>query len=226
MNFDQIFEAYYNLYLLESETPDSADDEYIIALRLANEAVSRWENYDGTYWQELFTTRVASGDGAATITAGTTDYAAPADFKEAGGHVKLIKDGSTVGMFPIIQPQEAQFRKDESKYAYFTGNASDGFTLKLNPIPTANIEGATIEYVYYRLASRFARGSDATEMPIPYFVVYRMLANRFRGSRNPYYQTALQEAEDSLKTMLLMNSSGSWADPWKLPDNSGTTWGL
>ena len=227
MNFDQIFEAYYNLYLLESDTPTSTDEEYKVALRLANEAVSRWENYDGTYWKELFTTRVASQDGGAALQANVKVYDTPANFKEAGGYVKATNStGQVVASYQIIESNQAQFLSDQSSYCFFTGNIGEGYQLNINPAPVTSMTGAIIDYVYYKQANRFATGADITEMPIPYFAVHRMLANRFRGSRNPYYSTALQEAEDALKTMLLMNNSGSWANPWKLPDNSGSIWGV
>ena len=54
--YSDIFTAYYTLYRSEATVPASTDDEYTIGLRFANEAISRWANYDSTYWKELFTT--------------------------------------------------------------------------------------------------------------------------------------------------------------------------
>ena len=62
-------------------------------------------------------------------------------------------------------------------------------------------------------------------MPNPYFIVHRMLAQQFRASRNPYYSSALRDAEDALKIMQIDNNSGSWANPWSQADNSGTVFG-
>ena len=226
MNFDEIFEAYYTIYQMETDTPASTEDEYIIALRLANEAVNRWDNYDGTYWKELFTTRISSGDGTGTISTGVVDYDCPDDFKEAGGLVKLYDSNNALQQtYKILEPQEVQFQSEQATYAYFTGNPGEGHILHLNPAPTSNMDGWTIDYTYYKTATRFESGSDTTEMADPYFVVHRALANRFRGSRNPYYTSAKKDAEDVLKTMQLQNNSGSWANPWKLADNSGSSWG-
>lgn len=227
MDYDDIFEAYYTLYRLESETPNSSDDEYIIGMRLANEAVRRWANYDGTYWKELFTTaQTNSFGGVVTITTGTSAYLAPTAFREAGGFIK-IKDanGNTVRTYPIIEPQEAQFKGDNSSYAYFTGGGSATHTLHLNPAPDAAINGFAIDYIYYKFPGLFSAGADFTDMQEPYFIVHRMLANRFRGSRNPYYASAKADAEDALRTMQAINNSGSWANPWSLADNSGSVWG-
>ena len=225
MSLDDLFTAYYTLYRTEASIPASTDDEYTIFIPLANEAINRWANYDNTYWKELFTTLVQAGEGT-TVSTDVTDYDAPDDFREAGGFIQIKdSDNNTVRTYAIIEPQEAQFRTDNSQYAYFTGSQAEGFTLHLNPKPDTAINGMTIDYVYYKFPTLLSSGSDITEMSQPYFIVHRALANRFRGSRNPYYQSAKADAEDVLKTMQMENNSGSWANPWKLADNSGSQWG-
>jgi hypothetical protein len=227
MDYDAIFEAYYNLYRLEAATPGTTDDEYVIGMRLANEAINRWANYDGTYWNTLFTTLQTQDDGDKTFVLAQSDYAAPTDFKEAGGYVKVLDvAGNTVRRIPIIEPNEAQFRSDQASYCYFTGDPNNGFTLHINGAIDTSIAGFSMDYIYYKKPTLFTAGTSVTEMPDPYFAVNRMLAQRFRGSRNPYYASAKADAEDGLKTMQAENNSGSWANPWKLADNSGTVWGM
>ena len=228
MTFDQIFEAYYNLYRTEAETPDSSDDEYTVALRLANEAINRWENYDNTYWKELFVTLGTSTAGGETVLAASqTEYGTPDDMREPGGYV-IVRDssGSMVGRYPILEPQDAQFKSDNSKFAYFTGDPNNGFILHLNPAPTSSDAGKTIDYVYYRKATVIEDGNTVVDMTDPYFIVHRMLSNRFRGSRDPYCAAAKQDAENALQMMQMNNNSGTWANPWSLADNSGASWGL
>lgn len=231
MDFDEIFEAYYNLYRAEATTPDNADDEYVIAMRLANEAITRWANYDNTYWNELFTTLQSSTQVSpalvTTITTGTTTYTTPTDFKEAGGTVKVLNsNGNVVQRYPIVQPEEVQNLGDMSTYAYFLGNPKDGYTLHLNPAPTSNLNGLDIDYVYYKKPTLITTGADITEMKNPYFMVHRMLGNRYRVSRNPYYSSALRDAEDALRIMQLENNSGTWTNPPVQTDNSGSIWGM
>jgi hypothetical protein len=225
MTFDEIFEAYYTLYRLEADIPASDDDEYVIAIPLANEAVKRWAAYDATYWKELFTTLRLSGE-TTTIATDQTEYDAPDDFKEAGGFVKVLdSNNNTIRTYAIIEPQDAQFKGDMTQYCFFTGDPGNGFTLHLNPAPDSSVDGMTLDYVYYKQPTLFTTGADVTEMSEPYFIIHRMLANRFRGSRNPYYGSAKADAEDVLRTMQMANNSGNWSDPWKLADNSGSTWG-
>lgn len=226
MTYTELFAAYYSQYRAEATIPASTDDEYIIGMRLANEAVNRWANYDNVYWRELFDTNLTDGSGDQTIVTGQTQYTAPDNMREAGGFIKVLSaTGTTVRTYPILEPQDAQFRSDSASYAYFTGDVSNGYTLNLNPAPDASVSGLRIEYVYYKLPTLFAAGGDVSEMSQPYFIVHRMLANRFRASRNPYYTDAVADAEDILKTMQMDNNSGNWAAPWKMADNSGAQFG-
>ena len=228
MDYDTIFEAYYAQYRAESDTPTSTDDEYIIGMRYANAAISRWEHYDGTYWKELFTTaQENSTGGVTTITAGTKTYAAPTAMREAGGTIKVVNSaGQTVQEYPILEPQQVQFQADNATYAYFTGNPTGGFTLHLNPAPQASLDGLDIDYVYYKKATKFTTGTDETEIANPYFIVHHMLYPRFRASRNPYMNTALRDAEEALKNMQQDNNSGTWANPWQVEDTSGSEFGV
>lgn len=227
MDFNSIFTAYYSLFRADSDIPTSTDDEYTVGLRLANEAINRWQNFDGTYWKDLYTTaQTNSTGGVVTISKGTKTYVAPTAFREAGGYVKVLdSNGNTVQSYPIIEPQEAQFKNDNSTYAYFTKAVTGIFTLHLNPAPTSSLNGMGIDYVYYKNPTLFTTGTDITEMGDPYFIVHRMLSSQFRAARNPYYTSAKADAENALKQMQIDNNSGSWANPWSLADNSGSVWG-
>ena len=290
--FSDLFSAYYRQYRMEATVPASTDDEFTVALSLANEAINYWANYDSTYWKELFTTLQTDGGGAQTIVTSQTAYLAPANFREAGGFIR-VKDssGNTTQTYPIIEPQDVQFKGDDSTYAYFTrgrlyystGTASQstttvtgsgttwtsamvgmqiqfvtgetatitafgsttsltvspsqtvasgtykivnpGYTLNINPAPTSTLNGLDIDYAYYKDPAEFTTGTSTTEMANPYFIVHRMLASRFRGSRNPFRNDAKADAENALKIMQADNNSGSFANPWSIADNSGTTWG-
>lgn len=227
MTFDQIWTAFYSQYRADADIPTSADDEYTVGLRLANEAINYWENYDNVYWKELFATLQTASTGAVTtITTSTKTYAAPTAFKEAGGNVKVLDSNSyVIQTYPIIEPQEAQFKDDNAEYAYFTQAVTGLFTLHINPAPTSTLNGKSIDYVYYKTATTFSTGSSTTEMSNPYFIVHRMLASQFRSARNPYYSSAKADGENAIRIMQLQNNSGTWANPITMSDTSGTVFG-
>lgn len=226
MDLSDLFAAYYIQYRTEAVTPNSSSDEFIIFTGLANEAINRWANYDNTFWKELYTTNQIDDSGDTLIAANTQQYETSATFRIAGGFVRLFDNlGNTQVRLPIIEPQDVQFQADIALYAWFQGDPNNGFTLNINPTPISSWVGLNIDYVFYQIPNLLANATDLPQMSQPYFIVHRSLANRFRGSRNPYYQAAKNDAEDVLKTMQMENNSGNWADPWKLADNSGGTFG-
>lgn len=223
MNQDELFAAYYLQYRTEADTPNSEDDEYKVFTGLANEGINRWSNYDNTFWKELWQTLQISGDGDLNLVAGQNEYECPEDMRIAGGKIRVFdNNGATQMRIPIIEPQDAQFMGDMASYAFFTGDPNNGFTLTINGEISVDMDGLNMNYIYYRKPDLLTAGggTDLPQMSQPYFIVHRALANRFRGSRNPYYQSAKNDAEDILKTMQMENNSGTWADPWKLADNS------
>jgi len=123
MTYSEIFTAYYSQFRADYDVPGETDDEYLVGMRLANEAINYWANYDATYWNELFDTNRTDGSGDQTIVLGQSIYNAPINFKEAGGAIRVLNPtGATQQIYPIIEPHEAQFRTDNSTYAYFTSS--------------------------------------------------------------------------------------------------------
>lgn len=164
LTYDEIFTAYYSLFRADSDVPASTDDEYTVGMRLANEAIARWANYDGVYWKELFSTNQTDGSGSQTIVTGDQTYAAPTNFKEAGGFVKVNNsDGNEVKRYPIIEPHEAQFMGNDTTYCYFTrgsqfystGTASQSGT-------TVTGSGTTWTSAMVGMQFVFATGESAT----------------------------------------------------------------
>lgn len=226
LTYDQIFTAFYSLFRADSDVPSSIDDEYIVGMRLANEAINYHSNYEGEYWNELFSTNQTDATGGLLIITGTATYAAPTNFREAGGFIRILDaDNKQITAYPRINPQEAQFMSGDSTYAYFTTAVTGAATLHLNPAPTANLSGLKIEYIYYKNPTMFTTGASTTEMANPYFIVHRMLAMQFRAARNPYYSSALKDSENTIRLMQLDNTSGSWDNPPVLTDNSGSSFG-
>lgn len=164
MTFDDIYTAFYSQYRSDSDVPVSGDDEYTVGMRLANEAINRWANYDATYWKDLFTTLQTNGGGTQTISTGVQNYLAPANFREAGGFVKVLDtDGSTKATYPIIEPHEAQFRDDNSSYAYFTQGQNYYSTGTVSQATTTLTgSGTTFTSAMVGMTVQFDSGETAT----------------------------------------------------------------
>lgn len=164
MTYDDIFTTYYSLFRADSDIPASTDTEYIVGMRLANEAINYWANYEGVYWRELYDTNQTDGSGTQTITTGVTTYNAPTNFREAGGFVRILDaNGNTIQRYPRIEPSEAQFKGDNSSYAYFssspvyysTGTASQTLT-------TVTGVGTTWTSAMVRMQFVFSTGETGT----------------------------------------------------------------
>lgn len=162
--FDDIWIAYYSEFRADSDIPTSSDDEYTVGMRLANEAINRWQNYDGTYWNQLFTTAQLDGGGTQTISTGVTNYLAPGNFREAGGFVR-VKDsnGNDRATYAIIEPHEAQFKDSMANYAYFTRGQNYYSTGTISQsATTATGSGTTFTSAMVGMQIQYASGETAT----------------------------------------------------------------
>lgn len=230
MTFQNIFNEYYTLLRGDSDIPDSTDDEWKIAIQLANQSIRRWDRVDGMLWKELFQQLSNADDGDRTVITGITDYETPSDFRKPGGWVFYKdSDGNTQVKLKVIEPFESQLYTDESDYAYFTGDPNSGYTLTVNPAPASSENGYSIEYMYYKNPTYFAStetGTTTVEMSDPNFIVQDMLANRYRNMQKwPAYQTARKDADQALANMINDNVVGTHYNSWKVPDPDGGGFG-
>lgn len=232
LTFKQLFDTYYTLYRGEDTPPATTDPEWVIAIRLYNNAVLRMATMDDTKWNFLYGTLQGSSQVSPalvrTLASSITSYTAPTDMAEPGGQLSYIDLSGNRTNYPIIQPHEVQIQGANSKYGYFTGNQQDGFVLHTNPVPSTTEVGFGIDYIYYKkptlLVSSTADGTIETGTSLvapgdPSYYYNHMLANRWRPDENfNSYQTALRDAEEALKGMKLKNNSGSYYNQWSVSD--------
>ena len=186
----------------------TTDDEYLVARKYANDAIFRWEFYDNTKWNELWTDLTSASDGTKTLTAGTWDYSCPSDMRYPASWVRTIGVNSSSVTFWRVIPVEksADYADSTDKVCWFTGSIKDGFTLNFNPKVTLTT-GDTIKYEYYKQATTFSSSTDTTEMSDPYFIVYWIL-QRFLKNDGEDNSQELQEADIRLEQMRTVNLSG------------------
>ena len=200
-------DAIHTLYEVDATTPASTDDDYLLRRRLINIAINRWEKNMGILWNELWTNTTLNSTGAVlTLSTTTTIYAAPDAFVFAGGFVRITDGTDTLSTIAVIKPEEAQINTTHLA-AYFTGNPKTGYDLNLTQEPGDSLNGKILEYDYYKMASASTLTTDIPEMSDPYYIVYAVVAELHKGDNNiNLYQTALQEAEERIKQMVMKNT--------------------
>lgn len=214
MTENEILDTVYSLYETDTTNWDTDDEEYLAGREFCNAAIKRWEFYDNTKWNELYTTLTAAADGTKTIATSDWDYDMPTDFRRLTSFVRT-KDSSDAVTFwtPIPSHQRAEFAKGEAKVVWVTGSEKAGFVLNFNPnIDLTTYNGDTIEYEYYKQATTFSATTSTTEMADPYFIVYFVLA-RFLKNDGEDNIEELQEADARLETMRVANMSGLFGVP-------------
>lgn len=232
MTFSQLFAHYYTLYRAEGTPPATTDDEWTIAIRLYNNALLRMAAMDDTKWNFLWGTLQTSTQVSPalvrTLATSTTTYVAPADMAEPGGLIAYVDSLGNRTTYPVIQPHEVQTQGALTHYAYFTGDAQNGWTCHINPTPSTAEVGLSLDYIYYKKPTLLIASTDDGTVETgttvvaggdPAFYYNHMLAQRYRADESySNYQTALRDAEEALKSMKLKNNSGSYYNQWSMQD--------
>jgi len=217
MTEQDIQNAIQALYEATADTLSSSDDDYLTRRQLINRALHRWENTPGYFWDSLWAQK-----GDQTVVAGTSAYAAPANFRRPGGFVDLYDtNGNRAIRLRVVKPNDAQALDPKAQLAYFTGDPINGYFLNLSPVPASGDSyiGYTIKYNYYKKATEYTASTSVSEIPDPEYVIHSAVAELWKNDRNmASYQSSLAEAEERLKGMQIAQFSEiDWQDN-SIPD--------
>jgi hypothetical protein len=197
MNEEDIIKSIYYLVEIDSEPWGTSDDEYLTARGLANIAIDRWEKYENTSWNELFAKY--SDYESNNVTTDSYSYNCPDDFVRPCSFVRVNGE-----LYDVKKPQElASLKESTDKWVYFMGNPNDGYTLNFNPNITM-VADQTLDFEYYKSATKFTTSTDVSEMSDPYFIVYFVAAHMGDEGINTDY---FQMAEARLEQMKTVNTS-------------------
>lgn len=240
MDYQTIFNEYYIQYRGDSQIPLSTDPEWAIAAGMGNTAIRRWANVDAEDWDVLWTTAAAEGFTATYVGTSAsptiTTYDCPDTMERPGGYVKMTDPVSAAYiLINVVKLQDVQNTTPSAPFAYFIGNAQQGYQMVLNFSGSSN-NGWTIDFPIYKKPTYFDTslvingngainedGTTVTECPDSSFIINYMLAFRFRSNRNfPAYQTAKGDAETALKNMQQKNGTGTPGNTWNLNDTNST----
>lgn len=189
------------LYEVDSTSPSSGDEDYTVWTALFNIGIDLWENEEGVLWKELFVKLSAAADGDKT-TDGTTSYSVPTDFRHEASSYVWIGTGTTKTSYRVIPIEKVQlYENDKGNWCYFTTS-----TLEFNPNLTLDT-GSTINYNYYKQASKLTTSTDTFDMSDPMFCVFYALSELKKEEGDP---TASAIATQKLEAMKTKNISPTW----------------
>lgn len=218
MDFTTLFALFWTKFRGDNTPPGTTDPEWKIAIRNYNSALDRLENFDDTKWDFLKTRLKLSTQVSPvldyTLNTGDTFFVAPTDMLYPGP--LYWKTGTTGVQYPpikVYKPEDVGSLNQYSQWGYFLGDKNSGFTFYINPTVPSNENGFTLDYMYYKKATRLNADTEVgTTIVIgadSEFLAGYMAAQRFLDSRNfPAYQVMKRDSEESLKGMKLRNNSG------------------
>lgn len=188
-----------SLYEGDTSAPTSGEDDFTYWTSLINIAVNMWETEEGMLWKELFVKLADASDGDKTTVADTHSYTLPTNFKfHAGGYV-WIGSGTSKTALKVINPEQYQlYANTEEHVCWFTAT-----TLEFNPNMTVT-GGYTINYDYYKYATKLASGTDTFEMSDPMFAVYYALSELRKDEGDTTSGAIATQKLEAMKTKNIM----------------------
>jgi hypothetical protein len=203
------------LYNFSSSAPSSGEEDYAVWLALLNVAVNLWESEEGILWNELFVKLADAADGDKTTAAADDSYSTPTDFRFSAGGYVWLGDGTSKTPYKIVKQEELQiYENDTGNWCYFLMDTSP--TLEFNPNLTLSAS-QTINYAYYKNATKLTTGSDTFEMSDPMFAVYFALSELKKEEGNVGEVSLVQEKMSAMK---LRNEMPGWLQEYALSNKT------
>jgi hypothetical protein len=185
-----------SFYLGESGTPSSETTKRTV---FANEAKEYVRNLRNWSWEEKAGTAI-------NIVSGTTKYTLASDLKNAKA-VKWLtitdSSGNVTYYTPVSeQDYNAIVNQSQTDQVYYvSGNPVSGYTVQINPSPTANVTNG-LNYTYYAAEADFALVTDTTNIPKRELLGWYIAAKVLYGYREQsQYQLAMQNFNGAVEDM-------------------------
>jgi hypothetical protein len=206
------------LFESDSTSPSEGEEDYEVWTSLLNIGVNIWENEEGMMWRELFVKLADASDGDKTTVAGQSSYDCPTDFRMPASGLVWIGTGTNKTAYRVIKQEEAQlYQNDTSKWCYFLMDGSP--SLEFNPNGDLSAD-QTINYEYYKHATKLDSATDTFEMSDPMFAVYYAISELKKDEGDT---SALTIATQKLEAMKVKNMTPAWyqEDSFNDPLNDG-----
>jgi len=203
---DQLQQKIHLAYEGNTDYPSSGEEDYTVRTSFINDAIHEWEQSEGQYWKELFTTLAVAATGDKTASVGDTTYNAPGDFMFISSYLKITGSDNSVSYYRQIRPDDfvnVYAGDTAAKVFYITDNPSSGYVININ-----NPKAGTISYSYYKQATELSNTTDKPEMSMPYFIIYHALLQLYElDNRTDMITKYSQMKNDLMKNMINMNET-------------------
>jgi hypothetical protein len=191
-----------SLYEGDSTTPSSGDEDYTLWTALLNVAVNVWETEEGVLWKELFVKLSDAATGDKTTVANDYSYTCPTNFRfPASGYVWLGSGSNKTAVKVIKQEELTLYENNTDDWCYFLMDGSP--TLEFNPNMTIT-GGYTINYNYYKFATKLTTSTDTFEMSDPMFAVYFAISELKRDEGDTAAGAVASQKLEGMKTRNVM----------------------
>lgn len=216
-DLDDAIEYINFLFEGDSTPPTSGEEDYNVWMGLLNIAINIWENEEGVLWRTLFTTLAESPDGTKTTTTAES-YTLPALFQFSASAYVWLGSGNQKTAYKVIPIEKAQLLENNNdRWCYFTET-----TLEFNPNLTIGA-GQTINYNYYKYATKLTTGTSTFDMTDPFFAIYYAISELKKDEGDT---SALTVATQKLEAMKTKNILPAWYEDNTLDGVSDDGFGI
>lgn len=195
-------------YTNSTDTPTVGDDDWNLRTSLINSGISYWESQENIEWNELWTN---GGTTPTTVTAGTTSYALPTNFRKCGEYIRIIKTDGVKDTIQLIDPADRDKYINTPTYKAYISGKPGAYILNLLWTPSASdvYIGGTFDIDYYKYATALSGASDIPDMSNPMFLVHWVVSKLFQTQSPTNYTIHNNLAIDALQNMIQFDSSHS-----------------
>ncbi len=204
---NSIYEAYRGK--VASRTPAWGSDKGNLAISIANRKQREWCTDPRNKWNSLFEIRALSPVLDVTTTP-TYTYNLAADFYQPSDFVKIVKNDSSIVVYPIVKAQQ---RNVELQSLYIHGSNPKKITF--SQIVDKGLEGATMYVPGYYLLADLANSTDPVLVDDPNWLVYATAAELARNdpAKEDNYPNLIGMANELYARMSNANNDAGFGQP-------------
>lgn len=161
-------------------------------------------------WAGRHNWRVLRQSATVSVLQSTATYSLTSTFQDPLGSVWITKTDSSIDEYPIIKAEDKHEKSTSERFAWITGNKSDGFSVNINPSPTATQVGTNnLEYWYVKQPAVLTNSADTCEIPDEDALIgYGRMKEHERDDEDAKASIDRQEWELRINDMIAKDTAG------------------